>query len=602
MLRTSLRLVAAALLLAGLSAGRARGDEEILLIDHIELNSTESETFTVTSKTDIHLKAVGAQWGNGETMYAYPWIINTETGDMVWSMDDEFTKEVDDNESLRQYDDDLELYPGTYTLYYYACQPYFFGGNFDFSNMKIDLKNLDKDIDELLKKLGISGEDKGKKHEIKAFALAELTDRLYVSLSGDPSVVAVASHPDLPKPVVALDHPGNDAYLSEGFTLTSDADLRIYAIGEYSTLDDGMVDWGWIINADTREHVWEMKKSNTDWAGGADKNRRFRDRRHFPAGNYVAYFVTDDSHTYDDWNANPPYDPDGYGLRLYLLNPGDRSKIKPYEDSREEKPIVSLTRVGDNERVSEAFRVEKPTKLRIYAIGEYDRFRDKMADYAWIVQPDGNRKVWTMTASETEPAGGDSKNRLFDGVVDFTPGDYVIYYVSDGSHSYGGGWNASPPYDQKSYGVSIFSVDQDHQPSIVLINKDDIKHKRALAEITDLGNDENRQTRFSLSSPTRVNIQAVGEGTRYGMDDYGWIEDASTGDIVWEMTYRKTSCAGGAEKNRIVNQTILLDKGEYIVHFVTDDSHTSNDPNAELPEEPVEWGIMLTKADKAGEN
>lgn len=602
MFKSPLRLFAAVLLLLGIGAAPAHSEDEILLLDHIELNSTESETFTVQSKTDVHITAVGAQWGNSESMYAYPWIINAETHNLVWSMDDDFTRPVKDSESLRQFDDEVELYPGTYTLYYYACQPFFFGSNFDFSAMKINLKDLDKDIEELLKKLGISDEDIKNKHDTHVISFSDMTDKLYVRLAGDPEIVAADSYPDLPEPVVALEHPENDAYLSEGFTLTSEADLQIYSIGEYSTYNDAMVDWGWIIDANTRDHVWEMKRNNTDWAGGADKNRRFRDRRRFPAGNYVAYYVTDDSHTYNDWNANPPYDPDGYGLSIYVVDPDDRSKIKPYEDAKEEKPIVRLTKVGDNERLSEAFRVESPANLRIYAIGEYDRFRDKMADYAWVTQPDGHRKVWVMTYDDTEPAGGDTKNRLFDGVVSFEPGDYVLYYVSDGSHSYAGGWNAAPPYDQKSYGVSIFPADQDHQPQIVLINKDDIKHKRSIAEITDLGNNENRRTRFSLSSPTRVNVQAMGEGTRYGMVDYGWIENETTGDVVWEMTYRKTSHAGGADKNRLVNQTILLDKGEYVVHFVTDDSHTARDPNAELPEEPVEWGIVLTKADKTGDN
>lgn len=602
MLRTPLRIFAALLFLAGIGASPAHSEEEIVLLDHIDVNSTESETFTVTRKTDVHITAVGAQWGSSESMYAYPWIINAETHNLVWSMDDDFTRPVKDSESLRQFDDEVELYPGTYTLYYHACQPFFLSNSIDFSKMKIDLKDLDKDIEELLKKLGITSEDAKKKHETRVIQLSDMSERLYVRLAGDPNIIAVISHPELPGSALALDHPENDAYLSEGFTLTADAELQIYAIGEYSTYDDTMVDWGWIIDADSRNRVWTMKRDNTDWAGGAEKNRRFRDRWNFPAGNYVAYYVTDDSHTYNDWNANPPYDPDGYGLSIYVVDPDDRDKIKPYEDVQEERPIVRLTKVGDNERLSEAFRVETPTKLRIYAIGEYDRFRNKMADYAWVSGADGNRKIWVMTDDDTEPAGGDSKNRQFDGVVSFDPGDYVLYYVSDGSHSFSGGWNASPPYDQRSYGVSIFSADQEHQPQIVLINKDDIRHKRSIAEITDLGNGENRRARFSLSSPTRVNIQAVGEGTRYGMVDYGWIENETTGDVVWEMTYRKTSHAGGADKNRLVNQTILLDKGEYVVHFVTDDSHTANDPNAELPGEPVEWGIIITKADKSGDN
>jgi hypothetical protein len=198
-----------------------------------------------------------------------------------------------------------------------------------------------------------------------------------------------------------------------------------------------------------------------------------------------------------------------------------------------------------------------------------------------------------MDGDETEPAGGDAKNRRFDGVVQFEPGEYVIYYSSDGSHSCGDGWNAAPPYDQKSYGVSIFPVGRESRSSIVLIDGDDVQRRHAVAEITGVGDGEKRRVRFSLTSPTRVNIHAVGEGTRFGMVDYGWIENAGTGDIVWEMTYRKTSHAGGAEKNRLVNQTILLDKGHYVVYYVTDDSHAFPDPES--------WGIVLGRAERAGD-
>lgn len=600
MSRATVRLLLATLLMTGLAASVARGEAEFLRLADIQLNETVSATFTVRTSADIHITAVGAARGMDDVMYAYPWLINAQTRDMVWSMDEEFTRPVEDSESLRQYDDDLHLNPGTYTLFYHASQPFFFSGAIDLSDMKVTLKDLDKDIQKLLERLGVKGDEAGKKGGVGVAAMAELSKKLYVKLSGDPSVVEVPSQCEPSEPLLSLDHPENDDYLSEGFTLTKEMELQIYAIGEYFSSDDIMVDWGWIINAANRTHVWEMNHENTDWAGGADKNRRFRDRQVFPAGNYVAYFVTDDSHTYADWNSSPPYDPEGWGLQVFAVNPADRNNVKPYEDSRDEKPIVRLTCIGDNERVSEAFRVDDPAQVRVYCIGEYDRFNDRMVDYGWMVRADGNSKVWVMDPRVTEPAGGAAKNRQFDGVVNLDPGEYILYYSSDGSHSCAGGWNAAPPYDQKFYGVSVFPVDQSHRPAIVLIDKDDIRHRGALAEITNIGNNETRKVRFSLTSPTRVNVEAVGEGTRHGMADYGWIENETTGDVVWEMTYRKTSHAGGAEKNRFVNQTILLDKGDYLVYFVTDDSHTAEDPNDDPPEAHLAWGIVLTKAEPAG--
>jgi len=80
------------------------------------------------------------------------------------------------------------------------------------------------------------------------------------------------------------------------------------------------------------------------------------------------------------------------------------------------------------------------------------------------------------------------------------------------------------------------------------------------------------------------------------MYDYAWIENANTGKVIWEMTYRKTSRAGGAQKNRIFNDQILLPKGEYYVIYETDDSHSFDDWNASPPEDPGNWGITITLA------
>ncbi|MBI3189567.1 MAG: hypothetical protein HYZ33_02850 [Ignavibacteriales bacterium] len=79
------------------------------------------------------------------------------------------------------------------------------------------------------------------------------------------------------------------------------------------------------------------------------------------------------------------------------------------------------------------------------------------------------------------------------------------------------------------------------------------------------------------------------------MFDYGWIENARTGEVVWEMTYTMTFHAGGARKNRMVNTTIVLDKGEYLLRYVSDDSHSYRDWNMDAPDDPTMWGITLYK-------
>jgi hypothetical protein len=76
------------------------------------------------------------------------------------------------------------------------------------------------------------------------------------------------------------------------------------------------------------------------------------------------------------------------------------------------------------------------------------------------------------------------------------------------------------------------------------------------------------------------------------MYDYGWIEN-ERGRIIWELTPRKTEHAGGARKNRMFNDTILLAAGTYKVYYKTDDSHSYNRWNSSPPDHPEMYGITI---------
>lgn len=584
------RMILAAAALAFVVAANASGAETVITIKDLESGDLKSAPFTVTRDADLQVRAIGAERKSSEAMFAYAWILDVQTRRVVWSLDEEFTSAVKGSELLREFSDELRFKAGTYEVYFFAGDPYF-GGYIG-----------DQKVRDLLDALGAwldKGSAKGEA-SWRSGVSEEVNKRLMVSIQGDAAVLRRIDKPAGPRPIISLLSPGNDAYLSAGFSLPREMDLEIYALGEYSFGDEQLVDRGWIINAATRERVWDMTRHNTDWAGGAEKNRRARERLRFPSGNYVAYYVTDDSHTLGQWNANPPFDPGAWGLQIFAVNESDAAVIVGYEDAYDTSPLIRLTRVGDNALVTKAFRVESPARLRVYAIGEYDRFSDRMADYGWITRADRSEKIWIMKGDNSEPAGGAAKNRQAEAIIELDPGEYVAYYTTDGSHSYAGGWNSSPPYDQQSYGLSLFPAESGAKVRVIAIDNTRLRAPDALAAVLDVRNHEERSASFSLTSPTRVRIHAVGEGTRSGMADYGWIEDSRTGHIVWEMTYRKTEHAGGASKNRMVNQTILLDKGEYILHYVTDDSHAFGSWNAAAPDDPTFWGITVTAIDRAG--
>jgi hypothetical protein len=336
-----------------------------------------------------------------------------------------------------------------------------------------------------------------------------------------------------------------------------------------------------------------MTYRNSDYAGGDKKNRKVHETISLPAGQYAVFFVTDDSHSYQRWNASPPYDPMFWGMTIKLANPSMKQYVKvyDYEATPEENVVVKFNRMRDEEFKTQGFELKRPRDLRIYALGE-GRDGD-MFDYGWIVDAKTNRKVWEMDYYDTEHAGGDEKNRLIDEVKHFDKGNYIVYYVTDGSHSYWD-WNTAPPHDQERWGITIYGADASFDPADV--SEYEPKADAAiLAQVVRAGDHDRERERFSLAKQTDVRVYAIGEGDDGRMYDYGWIENADTRKVVWEMTYRKTRNAGGADKNRLVDDVISLEGGEYILYYESDGSHSFNNWNADPPYDAVNWGITVFK-------
>ena len=102
-------------------------------------------------------------------------------------------------------------------------------------------------------------------------------------------------------------------------------------------------------------------------------------------GTYELVYVTDGSHSPEDWNAKPPYDPYHYGLTVFAKNEADKKAVAISDFVDDEKNvIVKLTKVRDKDFVSAGFTLKKDTKVRVYALGEIDSDGES-ADYGWIV-------------------------------------------------------------------------------------------------------------------------------------------------------------------------------------------------------------------------
>ena len=562
-------------------------------IDIQELSPREHRmsAFVLTAPTELTIKAVGAEpwpdrlrarddehWEDDEqtTWPAAAWILDARTRAVVWDLRAVDTRR--DANGLRRFSGTVRLPAGTYEAHY---------ASYPASSVWMD-NNISLSVEDLVRvgrraKYGGPYVEKGL---VKEFGLSIIGGAGARSASNDDLKTARKAFTGS---AIATIAPEPNESARQGFELTRPTDLDIYAIGELTI--DTEYDYGWIMNADTHKRVWVMSFVDTDPAGGSAKNRMAHETIRLQPGRYVTYFVNDESHHPDDWNRVPPTDPDFWGLTLRVTDPAARAAVRPfdYEPVPPGQTIVSMIGVGDEAMRSEGFVLKRAMDVRIYAIGEGI---SRMVDYGWITDIEHHKQVWTMTLENTEHAGGAEKNRLFDGTMRLTPGTYMVYYRTDGSHS-ADDWNAAPPAEAKYYGVSVF-------PASGRLNRADIApyvrpsrgNEVALVELTRMGDNEHARKTFQVDMQTRVRVYALGEGRDGMMFDYGRIEDRD-GRIVWEMKYEQTEPAGGGEKNRMFDGVVTLRPGQYVLRYSSDGSHSYTDWNDDPPDDPESWGIAV---------
>jgi len=569
---------------------------EILSLHDFTEVEVKGAGFSIGKDTRVHIFALGGGdrvfWrdvfdaADESRMYAAGWIINADTRERVWemTMDNTSGKTHD-----RSFDGTLDLKRGSYEVYY-AAHGYYRGSSFSTSSINIDRRSKGRRSWSGVNFFGLFSDNDSNLYD----DFMEYAKDYGITISSEESDASQIERFDAPRAfsntVFKATRVGDREVVKRAFSIQAPVTLHIYALGEGRKRDE-IFDYGWIVNAETRERVWNMNDRNVRHAGGASKNIRWSGDVQLSRGTYEVYYVTDDSHSDEDWNSKPPFDPFNYGITISVTNESDRSKITPAEfPNPASKAIVSLTRVRDNEFVSAGFTLKQEARLRVYTIGEQDS-RDDMADYGWIVRAKNRERVWSMDGCETLHAGGATKNRLVDEVITLPAGSYIAYYQTDGSHAYQD-WNSDPPFDEEYYGMTISGTGDRFDPRLVT-SFNEGEEANVLAQLIRVRDNRHMNKSFTIDQPTRVRIYAIGEGVDREMADYGWIENRRTGRIVWEMTYGMTDRAGGARKNRMVSTTLILEPGEYELHFKTDDSHSYNDWNDDAPDDRMHWGITV---------
>ena len=445
--------VGLALAAGSLSLGAV--EPRIVALHDFESTEVRQQGFTLPRTMKVHVYARGGgvrhlgRSINTNPLFAYGWILNATTREVVWQMDGMNTRR---NWEYRIADQYLDLPAGSYEAYF---SNHAFAQSLLFAQWE---RNIDRrDLNQKANKrphrlLAVLGSDESSllrhwKEQVGMYGM-----ELYLA-SGDPKEISTFEAP-LRWQGIALSLAANkdDGEWNQAFHLQRPVQLHIYALGEGS--GQRLNDLGWIQDVHTRARVWEMSPQKAQFAGGAQKNRRQVETIELPAGDYVATFVTDDSHSPADWNAAPPCDPGLYGLTLSLPRVGDASAFSLRPMPSPGPVVAEVVKVGNSEDRSAPFKLGSAQTVRVYALGEANG--DEMADTAWIEDTAG-KHVWELDEKKTHHAGGAHKNRVADELVKLGPGAYTLHVRTDGSHAYGH-WNDDAPRDAEHYGATVFAV------------------------------------------------------------------------------------------------------------------------------------------------
>lgn len=374
--------------------------------------------FVLTKPTEIEISSEGEARSDGE--FDFGWIINADTRATVWHFSWRDSQPAGGAAKNRLVQTSKTLPAGRYAAFYATDDSH------DPSEW-----NAPPPFDPESWGLTLSVKDRDARASVKTFAYEHVPQNATI---------------------VALTHIGNNASRKQGFTLTRPMDVRIYALGEGR--GGRMFDYGWITGVGSRERVWTMNYDNTEPAGGDRKNRLVDTTIHLEKGSYVVHYISDDSHSAEEWNAAAPPDGRRWGITVLSAQGAlDRAAVTPYDEKSDPSVLAQLTEIRDDDQVRKPFSLDRETDVRIYAVGEGSG--GELVDFGWIEDAKTGRRVWEMTYRTTEHAGGASKNRRFDGVIRLPAGNYVLRYETDGSHSFGN-WNAAPPDDPEAWGITIF--------------------------------------------------------------------------------------------------------------------------------------------------
>jgi len=545
-------------------------DDNVIKVEQLYPGKVDIKTFKVERESKVNIYGKGAKLKKrSRNILCYGWIIDAETGKVEWNSLKILKNKFIDENGIFTFEDDATLKPGTYKALYTTVYDNDGIVIKDFGDLvETIFKNWDDDDVFTFHEDELRMIIKGQKNSLKEI------DRIYNFI------------PDSQKEIVSFYRTREEEYKEKGFSLNKSMTIYVKTSGEKK--DRKFYDYGKIYDMKNHEVIWPTDETVFEYAGGGWKNVLSEDKLELPAGDYRVSYVTDDSHSFNDWNVLPPNDPEAWGIQL-------RCEKDDYDNidfsTKKYEPVVDLMKVGNNAILSQGLEITKDLEVRVICIGEYND--GEPYDYGWIENAVTSEIVWKFHGRNTEHAGGGEKNRKFNGIVDLPKGKYIVKFISDGSHSYTD-WNTSPPFEKEYWGISVWSTKDSDRKYFKLINETSIEDENVIVKIDRVGDHESIHRDFVVTKEGLYRVFAIGEGDEDDMFDTGWIENIDNDQVVWEMTWRNSKPAGGARKNRMFNGKVYLPEGKYRVYFETDGSHSFAGWNSKPPSNPDKYGIRIS--------
>ena len=283
------------------------------------------------------------------------------------------------------------------------------------------------------------------------------------------------------QPLLSFVRVGNDEHLKQHFRVGQPLGVVLYSVGEVTGNYGTAYDYGQLtrIHQGREELVWKLAPGDLLHAGGSYKNLYKSEFLYLEPGTYALEYITDDSHAWDSWNAEAPDNPERWGIAMFPVSRtlptgafaisdgmGDAAQGLPLGQAREGRgqdlfsnalseaaATINWTRLEAHEEREVRFAVSQPTRIRIRAVGEIST--STRFDYGMLKRTGDDQPVWEMTRYNTVAAGGGDENRLFSGFVSLDAGEYVLRFVTDGTHHYGD-FGAEVPDHPGQWGIAVW--------------------------------------------------------------------------------------------------------------------------------------------------